>query len=167
MSKVWEINGAVLGPLWGPPRVSFGHLPGTPFLTPSWHHFLTILCRPRASSELLRAAPAHVHSCLLLPVAACCCLLPPVAAQLPAGASLASGVVSRHFAESSVVSAAQPRERREASASLASRQISRIEAAEQQQSSGSNGSETPLRSAPFPFQAKLGFGIPRLFRTRV
>ena len=164
-----------MAPLLGPPEEPFRHPPGTPFLTPSWHHFLTILCRPRASSELLRAAPAHVHSCLLLPVAACCCLLPPVAAQLPAGASLASGVVSRHFAESSVVSAAQPRERREADSSLvagvvfenASHTLARASRCPTVLGHASDCFEAPVRLAPFPFHANKGFESELLSRTGV
>ena len=72
-------------------------------------------CRlsPALSPEIAQSCS---DSCSQLFVAARVPLLPLVAAQLFAGASLASGGVSRNCPETSVASAAQPRERREANA---------------------------------------------------
>ena len=140
----WVICWRRLGGLFRPRNGPFGTYVGTVFDTISVVRLCC--CGVLGRADAHRRAQGQQSSskgaafCRLLPlIAACRCT-----ASRQCCASFRR--CSRNFAESSVVSAAQPRERREASASLASGQSSRIEAAEQQQCS----SKATTVAAEFP-----------------
>ena len=140
-----------------------------------------VLCSQVGSAMLSRVTVAPA-CCRRLPlVASCCSLLPLVVLCCSlllldvAYCRLSPAIVSRNCPESSVVSAAQPRERREADSSLvagvvfgnASHAPARASRCPTVWGHASDCFEAPVRLAPFPFHANKGFGIQLLSRTYV